>query len=113
MASLNKVQVIGNLGRDPEVRYTPNGNAVCNVSVATTRQWKNKESGDKSEETEWHRGKRPRANQFPFLVPDGLAGIIEDIDSHPQALTLDLAGPHRENRTAEYEAGGDVGPSRD
>ena len=55
MASLNKVQVIGNLGRDPEVRYTPNGNAVCNVSVATTRQWKNKESGDKQEETEWHR----------------------------------------------------------
>ena len=55
MASLNKVQIIGNLGRDPEVRYTPNGNAVCNVSVATTRQWKNKESGDKQEETEWHR----------------------------------------------------------
>jgi single-strand DNA-binding protein len=55
MASLNKVQIIGNLGRDPEVRYTPNGNAVCNVSVATTRQWKNKDSGDRQEETEWHR----------------------------------------------------------
>jgi len=55
MASINKVILIGNLGRDPEVRYTPNGSAVCNVSVATTRNWKNKESGDKSEETEWHR----------------------------------------------------------
>jgi len=55
MASVNKVIVVGNLGRDPEVRYTPNGSAVCNVSVATTRSWKNKESGDKSEETEWHR----------------------------------------------------------
>ena len=55
MASINKVILIGNLGRDPEVRYTPNGNAVCNVSVATTRTWKNKESGDKNEETEWHR----------------------------------------------------------
>ena len=55
MASVNKVILIGNLGRDPEVRYTPNGNAVCNVSVATTRTWKNKESGDKAEETEWHR----------------------------------------------------------
>ena len=55
MASVNKVIIVGNLGRDPEVRYTPNGNAVCNVSVATTRSWKNKESGDKSEETEWHR----------------------------------------------------------
>ena len=55
MASVNKVILIGNLGRDPEVRYTPNGNAVCNVSVATTRNWKSKDSGDKVEETEWHR----------------------------------------------------------
>ncbi len=55
MASINKVIVIGNLGRDPEVRYTPNGAAVCNVSVATTRNWKDKTSGDKVEETEWHR----------------------------------------------------------
>ena len=55
MASINKVILIGNLGRDPEVRYTPNGAAVCNVSVATTRNWKDKNSGDKIEETEWHR----------------------------------------------------------
>ena len=55
MASVNKVILVGNLGRDPEIRYTPNGSAVCNVSIATTRSWKNKESGDKSEETEWHR----------------------------------------------------------
>src|SRR6059058_580250 len=55
MASVNKVILIGNLGRDPEVRYTPSGSAVCNVSVATTRSWKNKDSGDKVEETEWDR----------------------------------------------------------
>ncbi len=55
MASINKVILIGNLGRDPEVRYTPNGAAVCNVSVATTRNWRDKNSGDKVEETEWHR----------------------------------------------------------
>ena len=55
MASINKVIHIGNLGRDPEVRYTPSGAAVCNVSVATTRNWKDKNSGDKVEETEWHR----------------------------------------------------------
>ena len=55
MASINKVILIGNLGRDPEVRYTPNGSAICNVSVATTRNWKDKTSGDKVEETEWHR----------------------------------------------------------
>lgn len=55
MASINKVILIGNLGRDPEVSYTPAGVAVCNVSVATTRNWKDKASGEKVEETEWHR----------------------------------------------------------
>lgn len=55
MASVNKVILIGNLGRDPEVRYTPNGAAICNVSIATTRSWKSKESGERVEETEWHR----------------------------------------------------------
>lgn len=55
MASVNKVIIIGNLGRDPEVRYTPSGSAVCNVSLATTRNWKSRDSGDKVEETEWHR----------------------------------------------------------
>jgi len=53
MASVNKVILIGNLGRDPEVRYTPSGSAVCNVSLATSRSWKDKQ-GDKQEETEWH-----------------------------------------------------------
>jgi single-strand DNA-binding protein len=55
MASINKVILIGNLGRDPEVRYTPSGAAICNVSIATTRNWKDKNSGEKVEETEWHR----------------------------------------------------------
>ncbi len=55
MASINKVIIIGNLGRDPEVRYTPNGSAVCNLGIATTRSWKNKDSGERQEETEWHR----------------------------------------------------------
>jgi single-strand DNA-binding protein len=55
MASVNKVILIGNLGRDPEVRYTPNGNAICNVTLATSRNWKDKTSGEKMEETEWHR----------------------------------------------------------
>ena len=55
MGSVNKVILIGNLGRDPEVRYTPSGSAVCNVTLATTRNWKSKESGEKVEETEWHR----------------------------------------------------------
>ncbi len=46
MASVNKVILVGNLGRDPEVRYTPSGAAVCNVSIATTRNWKNRDSGE-------------------------------------------------------------------
>lgn len=54
MASVNKVIVLGNLGRDPEVRYTPSGSAVANLRIATTRNWKDKTSGDRVEETEWH-----------------------------------------------------------
>jgi single-strand DNA-binding protein len=55
MASINKVILIGNLGRDPEVRYAPSGAAIANVTIATTRQWKSKDTGEKQEETEWHR----------------------------------------------------------
>jgi single-strand DNA-binding protein len=55
MASINKVILIGNLGRDPEVRYSANGAAICNVTLATSRNWKDKTSGEKMEETEWHR----------------------------------------------------------
>ena len=54
MASVNKVILIGNLGRDPETRYLPDGGAVTNISVATTDTWKDK-SGEKQERTEWHR----------------------------------------------------------
>lgn len=54
MASVNKVILIGNLGRDPETRYMPDGGAVANVSIATTDTWKDK-NGEKQERTEWHR----------------------------------------------------------
>ncbi|NVM20956.1 MAG: single-stranded DNA-binding protein [Desulfobacterales bacterium] len=54
MASVNKVILIGNLGRDPEVRYTPSGTAVANFSIATTENWTNRE-GQKESRTEWHR----------------------------------------------------------
>lgn len=54
MASLNKVLLIGNLGRDPEMRYMPDGSAICNFSIATTESWKDKNSGQKQEKTEWH-----------------------------------------------------------
>ena len=54
MASVNKVILVGNLGRDPEVRYLPDGAAIANISVATTDVWKDK-GGEKQERTEWHR----------------------------------------------------------
>ncbi len=54
MASVNKVILVGNLGRDPEVRYMPEGGAITNISIATTSTWKDK-AGEKQEATEWHR----------------------------------------------------------
>ena len=55
MASLNKVILIGNLGADPETRYTTSGDAVCNIRLATTDTWRDKASGEQRESTEWHR----------------------------------------------------------
>ena len=52
---LNKVTLIGNLGQDPETRYMPSGGQVTNISLATTRRWKDKETGERKEATEWHR----------------------------------------------------------
>lgn len=66
--SLNKVILIGSLGRDPEVKRMSNGNAVCNLSVATSESWKDKQSGERKEKTEWHR---------VVIFNDGLAGVAE------------------------------------
>ena len=55
MASVNKAIIVGNLGKDPEVRYTASGEAICNITVATSDTWKDKATGEKKEATEWHR----------------------------------------------------------
>lgn len=55
MASVNKVIVVGNIGRDPEIRYMPSGDAATNLSLATTDRYKDKQSGEMKENTEWHR----------------------------------------------------------
>ena len=55
MKSLNKVCLLGNLGSDPEVRYTPSGDAVCSITVATSESWKDKNTGEAKEKTEWHK----------------------------------------------------------
>lgn len=55
MASVNKVIIVGNIGQDPEIRYTAGGDAATNISVATSEQWKDKTTGEQKEQTEWHR----------------------------------------------------------
>lgn len=55
MANLNKVMLIGRLGKDPEIRYSGEGNAIVNLSLATSESWKNRETGEKQEKTTWHK----------------------------------------------------------
>lgn len=68
MSSLNKVMLIGNLGADPEVRTFQNGGKVCNLRVATSESWKDKDSGERQERTEWH---------TVAIFNEGLAGVCE------------------------------------
>lgn len=67
MASVNKVMLVGNLGRDPEVRQFQNGDKVCNMNVATSERWKDRASGEQRERTEWHR----------VAIFGALAGVCE------------------------------------
>ena len=55
MSGVNKAIIIGNLGQDPEIRYTQDGKAIANISIATSEQWKDKQTGEKQERTEWHK----------------------------------------------------------
>lgn len=68
MASLNKVMLIGNLGKDPEVRHTQDGKAIVNLTLATSESWKDRATGEKKEKTEWHR---------VVIFNDGLAKVAE------------------------------------
>jgi single-strand DNA-binding protein len=68
MASLNKVLLIGNLGKDPEVRHTNDGKAIVNMTVATSESWRDKASGERKEKTEWHR---------VVIFNEGLAKVAE------------------------------------
>jgi len=68
MAGINKVTIVGNLGKDPEVRTFANGGKVCNFSVATSESWKDKQTGERKEKTEWHN---------ISIYNEGLAGVAE------------------------------------
>ena len=67
-ASLNRVQLIGNVGKDPEIRSTQGGERIANLTVATSESWTDKRSGEKKERTEWHR---------IAIFNDGLVGVVE------------------------------------
>lgn len=68
MSSINKVILVGNLGSDPEIRNTQNGAKIANFSIATSESWKDKQTGERREKTEWHR---------IVVFNEGLAGIVE------------------------------------
>jgi single-strand DNA-binding protein len=67
--SLNKVMLIGNLGQDPDIRSMQNGGRVCNLSIATSENWKDKNTGERREKTEWHR---------VVVFNEGLVGVVEN-----------------------------------
>lgn len=69
MSSVNKVILVGNLGRDPEIRTTQNGNKIANLSVATSESWKDRNTGERKERTEWHR---------VVLFNEGLVNVAEN-----------------------------------
>ena len=94
MASVNKVILIGNLGKDPETRYLPSGDAVTNIRIATTDTWKDK-SGEKQEHTEWHRiaflrqARRDRGR----IPEERLAGLRRRPHPHAQVAGQGRPGP--------------------
>lgn len=89
MASVNKWIGIGNLGRDPEVRYTASGDAICNFSIACTDTWKDKQTGEKKEQTEWVRisffGKL--AEVCGQYLKKGSQAISKEACAHASGLT--------------------------
>jgi len=68
MASVNKVILVGNVGKDPEIRATQSGTRIANISLATSESWKDKNSGERKEKTEWHR---------VSIFNDALVGVVE------------------------------------
>lgn len=130
MASVNKVILLGNLGRDPETRYTTGGDAVTNLNIATSEQWKDK-SGEKQERTEWHRvvlfGRQAevageylkkgrsvyiegRLQTRKYTDKDG----VEKYSTEIVGDRMQLIGGSRESSggDVEFNAGGGGGPAR-
>lgn len=102
MSSINKVILIGNLGADPEVRYASSGDAICTIRIATTLKWKDKNTGDARESTEWHRVVfyRRLAEIADQYLTKGASVYIEGKLRHRKWIDSD----GRENQITEIEA---------
>ena len=94
--SINKVILIGNLGRDPEIRYAQNGNKIANFSLATSDTWKDKQSGERREKTEWHR---------VVVFNEGLATIVEKYVKKGSKVYIE--GALQTNKWQDKETGAD------
>ena len=121
MAGVNKVMLIGNLGRDPEVKYTPSGTALATFSIATTEEWKDRDTGEKQQRTEWHRivawrrlgeicGEYLRKGSQVYIEGKLQTRDWEDRDGNKRytteivAQTMQMLGrPSREGRADAYE----------
>ncbi|MFT0531928.1 single-stranded DNA-binding protein [Castellaniella hirudinis] len=126
MASVNKVILVGNLGRDPEVRYSPDGAAICNVSIATTSQWKDKSTGERREETEWHRvvfynrlaeiaGEYLRKGRAVYVEGRLKTRKWQDKDTGADRYSTEIVADQMQmlgGRDSAGEAGGDAGFSQ-
>ena len=122
MGSLNKVLIIGNLGQDPDVRFLPSGDAVVNLSVATTDRWKDKQTGEDRERVEWHRisffGRRAEViGEFfskgdPIFVEGSLQTRKYEKDGVTHYAT-DIKGRDFQFLKSKGEGGGTTAPRND
>ena len=120
---INKVILIGNLGADPETRYTPANTAVCNVSVATTDQWRDKQTGEQQERTEWHRvvafqrlaeimGEYLRKGSKVYIEGRLQTRKWQGQDGQDRYTTEIVANEMQMLDTRQGAGGGNAGPSR-
>ena len=91
---VNKVILVGNLGADPETRYTAGGAAITNISIATSESWKDKQTGENQERTEWHRVVFfNRLAEIERVPPQGQPGLCRGFDPHAQMAGAGRPGP--------------------
>lgn len=123
MAFVNKVILVGNLGRDPETRYAPNGEAISNITIATTDSWKDKSTGERKERTEWHRisffgrlaevvGMHLKKGASVYVEGSLRTRKYQDKDGQEKFITEVRGDTMQMLSKAATPAGGDAAPAR-